>query len=107
MDTDQPTEIQAELSELLDTADISRHLSPEQKQELVADLELAIIVEMSGELLENLSEEGKKLLEEEHFQGYNSLLVFLKKTSSPEAYARAIGRATDLVLGEFLKKTAV
>ncbi len=106
MDTEQTTEIQAALVEMLDKAQISQHLSDEQKHELLSDLELSIIIEMSSELLNNLSEMGKKQLEEEHFQGYNSLILFLKQNTSPEAYAQATDKAVNSVLGEFLTKTA-
>ena len=98
--------IQIELAKLLDATEIPKHLVPEQYKELLSDLELSIIVEMSAELLENLSAEGKKLLEEEHFEGYGSLLLFLQQTSTPEAYQAALEKSVDGVLKDFLTKTA-
>ncbi len=100
------SEIQIELAKLLEGTDIAKNLTLEQNRELLNDLELSIIVEMSTELLENLSEAGQKQLEEEHFQGYNSLVLFLKQNTSPEAYGQAIAKAVHSVLGEFMQKTA-
>ena len=100
------TEIQAELAKMLEGTEIDKNLSAEEKRELLGNLELSIIVQMSTELLENLSEVGKKQLEEEHFQGYNALILFLKQNTSPEAYTEATAKAVDSVLSEFLSKTA-
>ena len=101
------SEIQTELAKLLDTTEIPKHLEPEQYREVLADLELSIIIELSTELLENLTPDSKALLEEENFQGYNELLLFLKNVTAPDAYMAALARAVDGVLGEFLTKSAV
>lgn len=100
------TEIQAELAKLLEGTEIAQNLTTEETRELLGNLELSIIVEMSTELLQGLSEVGRKLLEEEHFQGYNSLVLFLKQNTAPERYAEATQKAVDSVLGEFLTKTS-
>lgn len=101
---DQTTEIRNELRKALEAINEARALGAQEVEEILTELEAGIILDMTTNLLDRLSDEGQHLLEDEHFESYEDLIAFLKKTSSPESFEEAANKATVSTLNDFFAR---
>lgn len=97
--TPQPTdEIRKVFQELLPLENVGK----EKQEEIFSTLEDAIVMNMTTSLLNGLPEDAKPLLENEHFQSYTDLMIFLQKVTPKEGFEEAATHAVREILGDFL-----
>jgi hypothetical protein len=100
---ENPTEIRGELEKLFVEAGIGESMSSEEKEELLGKLETSILFTAASELLDHLTEEGRRLFVSESFENCGKLMLFFRANSTPEVFGAALERAVNKVLTEFLE----
>jgi len=80
------------------------NLSEEQKQELFTKLEGAIVLNITGKLLDQLSESDRKILEQKQPKTGEDLFNFLSGAISPDDFRKIAGQSMEEVMKKFLDK---
>ena len=76
-------------------------LSGEQKKELLATLEEAIVLNISIKLIGKLSEDKRKLMNEQEFKVGEDLVKFLADGISREEFRNIATQSAEEIIGKF------
>jgi len=100
----QINQSQIKLEELFKEFASLGNLSENQKKELFTKLEGAIVFNMVGKLLEQLSENDQQLMKQKEFKTNEDLFQFLSDTTSQDNFRKVAGQSVEEVVEKFLKK---
>src|SRR3989344_134635 len=97
----QINQSQIKLEELFKEFASLGNLSENQKKELFTKLEGAIVFNMVGKLLEQLSENDQQLMKQKEFKTNEDLFQFLSDTTSQDNFRKVAGQSVEEVVEKF------
>lgn len=100
----QINQSQNKLEELFREFALLGNLSENQKQELFTKLEGAIVLNMVGKLLDQLSDNDQQLIKQKELKTNEDLLKFLSSSISQEDFNKIAQRSVEEVVKKFLDK---